>query len=151
MENTDTLKAMIKEYRRQARDAADDVNKGQNQLFDYERKLESLQNYQAECQQGFSSIPDSPFFYAQRRECKLLLDHLDEVLHEQSECVRSCLKYIEIKTGQKKKLKERLKQCEEQLEELLLEGEDFGAKKPVMQEVAKSDKDDAYAWIKVGK
>ena len=148
MDNADTLKMLIKEYRRKVRDAADDVSKGQSQLFDFERKLEAMENYRAECKQGFSSIPSSAFFYAQRRECRLLLEHLDEVLHEHNERVRACLKYIEKNTDLGTKYKQRLEQCEAQLEALVVADEDTTAKK---MPVSGSVKPGAYSWIKVGK
>lgn len=150
MDNSDTLKMLAKEYRRKKRDASDDVLKGQSQLFDYERKLESLKNYQHECRQGFHAIPASALFYAQRRECKLLLEHLDEVLHEQHECVSSCLKYIEKHKTLAKKFNERLQQCEQELAESVLQGASFVEKSKALPATA-GEKDDAYSWIKVGK
>jgi len=142
---------LIKEYRRKKRDAGDDVAKGQSQLFDHERKLESLRNYQNECAEGFRSIPNSALFYAQRRECKLLLEHLDEVIHEQYECVSSCLRYIEKHKTLTIKFNERLEKCKQELEDSLLQGASFGAKNKGLAGSAGKKDDDAYSWIKVGK
>jgi len=151
MDNSDTLKMLIKEYRRKKRDAGDDVLKGQSQLFDHERKLESLKNYQKECREGFHSIPDSALFYAQRRECKLLLEHLDEVLHEQRECVSSCLKYIEKHKALVKQFNDRLQQCEQELEDSLLQGESPGSKRKGLFKAAGEKDNESYSWIKVDK
>ena len=151
MDNCDTLKMLVKEYRIKKRDANDDVAKGKNQLFDYERKLESLKKYQNECREGFHSIPASALFYAQRRECKLLLEHLDEVIHEQHECVSSCLRYIEKHKTLAKKFNEKLEQCKQELEDGLVQEASFGAKNKGLTGSSGEKGDDAYSWIKVGK
>ena len=159
MDNAETLKAIIKEYRRKTEDAEDDVAKGLRQLKDYEKKLDSLERYQEDCLQGYQSLEDNPFNHARRREFKLLLDKLDSVLEEQHARIDSCQVYIEKMTAQYKKYQTRLQQYRAQLKALNEIGQASESEQTltgttaekVPASVSQKKSDEAYAWLKTGK
>lgn len=93
METPETAKAKLKVYRRKVLSADDDAATAKHQLEQQQKRLDSLMNYQDECVKGFLSLPNNAFFYAQRRECKLLLSHLAQEVALQQERVESCYEH----------------------------------------------------------
>ncbi len=155
MDNAETLKAIIKEYRRKVEDAEDDVAKGQRQLRTDEKKLDSLEDYQEDCLRSYQSLEDNPFNHARRREFKLLLDRLEVVIEEQRARIQSCLEYIERSTRKLAKVERRLQQYRAQLralKEAMMNNEtadDATAVEKATPQAATTDK--TYAWLKTGK
>ena len=150
MDNLDKLNMLIKDFRRKVQDAADDVSTGENHLVHQQKRLDSLAKYQVECEKGFHSLPASAFFYAQRRECKLLLEHLDDELAEQQQRVDNCRQYIEEKTVLWRECEAQLKGYLAQLAAMQAEN-DKDAMPAGASGAPQGGDDEAYSWIQVGR
>ena len=155
METPEAVKAKIKVYRRKVQSADDDAATARYQLEQQEKRLDSLMSYQDECVKGFLSLPDSAFFYAQRRECKLLLNHLSQEVAMQQDRVESCYDHTrqceqiaEAMNQQLRVYDEQLKQLEatDQIDTTLTEEH-----KDYVPAHGSEEMDDRYSWIHVEK
>ncbi len=161
MDDIKTLQQQIKTYRYRVQVAEDDVKNAQQQFTIQQQQLDSLISYQSECEQGFLSLPDNAFYYAQRRECKLLLNHIEGVIDEQQHRVENCYHYGEQCQQQWQQQSTILDDYETRLKTLTRHKEsvapiDEVTEKPIhkSQISYKTDKTietDRYSWIHVGK
>lgn len=147
METTETLQVIVSDYRRKVRLAYDDVSDARYQLVQQEKKLESMMDYQRECEKGFLSLPSTAFYYAQRRECKLLLNHLTQEMERQHDRVQSCYERIEQYEQLWRNCDEQLQLYQARLAERLKE--ESSTQEPMYKPAAKEDGDDPYSWIHI--
>jgi len=149
METPETLKKIVNDYRRKVQRAGDDVSSAKYQLAQHEKRLESMMDYQRECEKGFLSLPATAFYYAQRRECKLLLNHLAQELELQHECVDAAFERVEQFTQSYRNEEKKLQHYQQQLAEILKAGEsEHGLKN---RAIPPDNSDDRYSWIHVDK
>ncbi len=146
METTKTLQVIVSDCRRKARLAYDDVSGARSQLAQQEKKLESMMNYQRECEKGFLSLPATAFYYAQRRECKLLLNHLTQEMERQHDRVQSCYERIEQYEQLWRNCDKQFQLYQSRLAERLKEE---STQEPMYKPAAIKDSDDPYSWIHI--
>lgn len=156
MESIDALKLDLRKLRNRLRGAEDDVDVARQQLARQEKRLDSLLEYQAECQQGFLSLPANAFYHAQRREARLLLNHLDQELAEQQQRVEDYHRHLEKLEKAVLPVKQQYEQCRQRIARLEAE-QQAEHQRHKMEPLPRGDEskagrhDDDYDWIQLNK